>query len=609
MAENHDLAHAMARLDALTDWERRPRNKMRVGLEPMRDLAARLGDPQRSFRSIHVAGTKGKGSVSALIEAALAHAGLRVGRYASPHVERITERVSVQGHDVDEPTLARALNWALDAYEAGRTAGTPAVDATWFDLLTAAAFIIFAETQREWAVIEVGLGGRLDSTNIVDGEIAVVTNIALEHTEILGHTRAAIAGEKVGILKPGAVLITTLDAADEAGRVVQARADQLGARVKRTRLDLSAPIEQINFALAAAVLGELRRKGVSGRSGEPVGAALLDGDTRLAARLPGRMERFDVEVGSKRLPVVMDGAHVPFNIGAVLRDLTLAPDLSGPCVAIVALAADKDAQGFVAELAKRASTIVFTDLPGSSRGRSPVELRALAELLGLVSEVEPERKASAQARARTGSPGQRLAPGHRLALSRRGAQKRGRRGGSDVRRNGRRAWLRPVARRRARLMAQEASLMTKARSALSTVFGFSDFRPGQEDVLAATFAREDVLAVMPTGSGKSLLFQLPAIVRGGLTLVVSPLIALMRDQVAQLREAGVEAASLNSSSDPDERRGIARGLDERSLRLLYIAPERLLRDDTIAALRKAKVDLSRHRRSALRLAMGPRFPP
>ena len=172
--------------------------------------------------------------------------------------------------------------------------------------------------------------------------------------------------------------------------------------MKRTRVDVSAPIEQINFALAAAVLGELRRKGVSGRSGEPVGAALLDGDTRLAARLPGRMERFDVEVGSKRLPVVMDGAHVPFNIGAVLRDLTLAPDLSGPCVAIVALAADKDAQGFVAELAKRASTIVFTDLPGSSRGRSPVELRALAESLGLVSEVEPERKASARARARTG---------------------------------------------------------------------------------------------------------------------------------------------------------------------------------------------------------------
>jgi dihydrofolate synthase/folylpolyglutamate synthase len=392
MAENHNLARAMKRLDALTDWERRPRNKMRVGLEPMRDLAARLGDPQKSFRSIHVAGTKGKGSVSALIEVALAHAGLRVGRYASPHVERITERVSVQGHDVDEPTLARALDLALNAYEAARNAMTPAANATWFDLLTAAAFIIFAETQREWAVIEVGLGGRLDSTNIVNGEIAVVTNIALEHTEILGDTRAAIAGEKVGILKPGAVLITTLSADDEAGRVLQTRGDELGARVKRTRVDPSAAIEQINLALAAAVLGELRRKGVSGRSGEPVGAALLDSATRAAARLPGRMERFDLEVGPRRLPVVMDGAHVPFNIGAVLRDLALAPDLSGSCVAIVALAADKDAKGFVAELAGRASTVLFTDLPGSSRGRPPVELQALAESLGLTSEVEPDAK-------------------------------------------------------------------------------------------------------------------------------------------------------------------------------------------------------------------------
>ena len=390
MAENHHLTQAMARLDALTDWERRPRNTMRVGLEPMRDLAARLGDPQKSFRVVHVAGTKGKGSVSALIEAALGGAGLRVGRYGSPHVERVTERISVQGHDVDEPTLARALNQALDAYQATRAAGTPAADATWFDLLTASAFLIFREARVEWAAIEVGLGGRLDSTNIVDGEVAVVTNIELEHTEILGKTRAAIAGEKVGILKPGAVLITTLGTDDEAGRVLQAKADALGSRVKRTRVDASAPIAEINLALAAAVLGELRRKEVTGRSGEPVGAALLDSAARAAARLPGRMERFDVEIGRGRVPVVMDGAHVPFNIGAVLRDLALARELSNPCVAIVAIAADKDARGFVAELAKRASTVLFTDLPGSSRGRSPAELKALADSLGLASEIEPD---------------------------------------------------------------------------------------------------------------------------------------------------------------------------------------------------------------------------
>jgi ATP-dependent DNA helicase RecQ len=140
-------------------------------------------------------------------------------------------------------------------------------------------------------------------------------------------------------------------------------------------------------------------------------------------------------------------------------------------------------------------------------------------------------------------------------------------------------------------MTSDAELMVKARAALATVFGFSAFRPGQEDVLAATLEGKDVLAVMPTGSGKSLCFQLPPIVRERLTLVVSPLIALMRDQVAQLREFGVEAASLNSSSDVDERRRVSRGLSDRSLRLLYIAPERLLRDDILVSLKEASIDL------------------
>jgi dihydrofolate synthase/folylpolyglutamate synthase len=394
-AQNLNLARAMVRLDALTDWERRPRGMMRVGLEPMLDLAARLGDPQKAFRSIHVAGTKGKGSVSALIEAALKHAGLRVGRYGSPHVERVTERVSLAGREIDEPHLARALDRALDAYEAAREANTPAANATWFDLLTAAAFIAFAEARLEWAVVEVGLGGRLDSTNIVMGEVAIVTNIELEHTEILGDSRPAIAGEKVGILKPGAALVTTLGPEDEAGRVLQGRADELACPVIRTRLDAAATIEETNVALAGAALDQLGVRRVrthSAAAGEAVGARFLDAETRAAARLPGRMERFDIAAGSRRLPVVLDGAHVPFNLRAVLRDLALTPDLSGPCVAIVALAADKDAKGFVSELGERASAIVFTDLPGSSRGRPPAELKAFAASLGLSSEVEPDPK-------------------------------------------------------------------------------------------------------------------------------------------------------------------------------------------------------------------------
>ncbi len=390
MAENCELKEAMARLDALTDWERRPRKFMRVGLEPMLDVAARLGRPQDAFRAVHVAGTKGKGSVSAMIEAALARAGLKVGCYASPHVENVTERVSLQGQAVDEPTLARALTQALDAYEEARGAGTAAAEATWFDLLTAAAFLIFRDAGVEWAVVEVGLGGRLDSTNVVNGEIAVVTNIGLEHTEILGETRTLIAREKVGILKPSAVLVTTLLPDDEAGRVVHARADELGSPVVRVNPGDGATIEEINVALAGAVLDELGKKGVAGRDGRPISSGLIDSKTLAAARLVGRMDRIDIEAGASHVSVVFDGAHVPFNLAAVLRDLARFSDLAGPCVAVVALASDKDAAGFLRELKRRASAVVFTEPHAASRGRPASELAALAGALGLRSEVEPE---------------------------------------------------------------------------------------------------------------------------------------------------------------------------------------------------------------------------
>jgi dihydrofolate synthase / folylpolyglutamate synthase len=134
------LTEALARLDSLTDWEHRLRGSMRVGLEPMKDLMQRMGNPHESFHSIHVTGTKGKGSVCALIAAGLLRAGWRVGCYSSPHVECVTERVSILGHPTDEDELARALMRALDEYDAARRFRTPGYDATWFDMLTAAAF-------------------------------------------------------------------------------------------------------------------------------------------------------------------------------------------------------------------------------------------------------------------------------------------------------------------------------------------------------------------------------------------------------------------------------------------------------------------------------------
>ena len=140
-------------------------------------------------------------------------------------------------------------------------------------------------------------------------------------------------------------------------------------------------------------------------------------------------------------------------------------------------------------------------------------------------------------------------------------------------------------------MSAGEMLLEKARVELSHVFGFPSFRPGQEEILRAVLGGEDVLAVMPTGSGKSLCFQLPPLAREGLTLVVSPLIALMRDQVAQLRELGVSAAALNSASEAIERQRIFSALENRSLRLLYVAPERLTRDDTLEMLSRLPIDL------------------
>ncbi|MFT4000665.1 MAG: Mur ligase family protein [Rhizobium sp.] len=403
MSQSHSrqaLSDALRRLDQLTNWERKPRGEMRVGLEPMLDLMQRLGNPHRSFRAIHVAGTKGKGSVSALVEAGLLRAGWKVGRYASPHVDRVNERVSVLGQEVGDDALAKAIMQVLDCYESAKRAATAGEDATWFDVITAAAFVVFADAGLNWVVVEVGLGGRLDSTNVVFGEIAIVTNIALEHTEILGGTREAIAREKVGILKPGAVLVTTLAANDAAGEVLQQRADELGCEVLRTDLRKDATIADTNIALVGLVFDHLGRQGErvhpGSEAGQPIGAWLLEPAVVAKARLPGRMERFDFALppalrnGRQAVPMLMDGAHVPFNIEAVLRDITRSPGVGGDCVALVALASDKDAPGFLGVLSRYVSHAVFTEASGSGRAHAAEELDALWTSMGMAGEAEPD---------------------------------------------------------------------------------------------------------------------------------------------------------------------------------------------------------------------------
>ncbi len=348
---------------------------MRVNLEPMADLMERLGNPHKAFRSIHVAGTKGKSSTCALLQTGITKAGIRVGRYLSPHIDHICERVSVNGHPVSEDQLADAVEASLQAFDHAKAEGTAGNNSTWFDLLTASAFLVFQKAGVEWAVIETGLGGRLDSTNIVPSDVQVITNIELEHTEVLGSTRSQIAFEKAGIIKPASHVITPLTDRDEAGRVIQNRADELGATVLRPEEFEGSTILERNVALARLALDATRT--LDSR----LGSWLLNDEAITRAFLPGRMEIRTERVGGTAVPVVFDGAHVPFNLAAVLNDLETVIKKSS-CIAVVALASDKDAEGFLRVLQQNHIEAIFTT--ANSRSRSPAELADLGSRLGLV---------------------------------------------------------------------------------------------------------------------------------------------------------------------------------------------------------------------------------
>ena len=361
----HRLPEAIARLDALVNWERRDRDAaMRRGIEPVADVLERLGGPAGRFRAVHVAGTKGKGTTSSLVATALAKAGKKVGLYTSPHVDRIHERIRVDGRDVEDSTLARALDLALGARERALAEGTPGAAATWFDLVTAAGFLIFAEAEVEWAVVECGLGGRLDSTNVVRGEVCIVTNIDLEHTAVLGASLAAIAREKGGILKRGSTLVTgvladpRLPPAEDPSHVLDGIARELPCPVLRPR-ELAPTMLGRNIDLARLALDELGAREVRDRDGWLVEGRLLDPETIRAARLPGRLEK--LLHGGVR--VVIDAAHVPSSVGMVLEELGGDPDLPGRPVAVVALGRDKNAREIFRILAAATDTVVCTTVP------------------------------------------------------------------------------------------------------------------------------------------------------------------------------------------------------------------------------------------------------
>lgn len=355
----------LERLTALRNWEAQPRLRMQQTIAPMRDLMARLGDGHKTLSAIHVTGTKGKGSVCAMLESALHGAGLRVGRYTSPHIHDITERISLRCRPISLSDLRERLEIVLDARDQATLAGTPAAQATWFDVITAAAFVSFSQAKLDWVIVETGIGGRLDSTNVLDARLCVVTNVALEHTEVLGSTVEQIAREKAGIFKSGCRVVTAVDPGTAVFNVLNAQAQQLAVPLRTVPRCKGVTLQ--NTRIAGVVLDELGRMGVRAvRSKGNIDASWLDEEAIAAASLPGRLQRCEVRGPSRAIPVLMDGAHVDIAVQAVLEE---AADMPWGCeapVVLFALSQDKDAHRMLAAMKGKVKHIVCSSLPHRS---------------------------------------------------------------------------------------------------------------------------------------------------------------------------------------------------------------------------------------------------
>jgi dihydrofolate synthase/folylpolyglutamate synthase len=360
----------------------------KLGLERIVAVLAALGNPERAYRVVHVAGTNGKGSTCAMIDAGLRAAGVRTGLFTSPHLIEPTERIQIDGIPVSAGDFERAFNVVHEVAEKLDLDCHP----TYFETVTAMAFWLFREKQAHTAVVEVGLGGRLDSTNVVNPALTVITPIDFDHEAYLGHTIEAIAGEKAGILKPGVSAVFSRQR-PEALKVLEARAAQVNARVthfedfeirdlvvdaRGSRFSgIVCPLageHQVDNAVTAALA--LRALGVS-----PAGIA--------EARWPGR-----IEYVSPNPDIILDGAHNPAGARSLARYLERF--YAGRRIWLVYGAMrDKAIDEVAGVLVPLAAELVLT-APDTSRALRP---KALQEFAGR-GQIEPTVEAAiAYARA------------------------------------------------------------------------------------------------------------------------------------------------------------------------------------------------------------------
>ena len=336
---------------------------IKLGLTNVRELLSRLGDPQRQFRSVHVAGTNGKGSVSAMTASILKAQGYRTALYTSPHMVDFRERVQVDGLPISRKQLCRLAKEVKGQVD-DMCLAKPEACPTFFEATTALAFLHFAELGTELAVVEVGMGGRLDATNVIDPECTAITRIGLEHRRYLGDTLGKIAFEKAGIIKPGVPVVTTEHDSEALG-VIRDRASELASPMRivaegvdfklldsslqgirllllRNGMKVSLPLigsyQASNAGLAFAMVECLRSRGIA-VSDEAVRRGLE------TVTWPGRME-----LVRRRPDVLLDATHTPQGAETVAEDLRRLA--KGRIILVMGVLDDKDLEGVVSPFAR-----------------------------------------------------------------------------------------------------------------------------------------------------------------------------------------------------------------------------------------------------------------
>mgnify|MGYP000754854153 CR=1 FL=1 len=372
---------------------------IKLGLDKMQNILGDLGNPHNQYPCIHIAGTNGKGSVAASLSAILHAAGYRVGLFTSPHLVKFNERICINSRQISDEQV-------VNAYEAVKTAGNAEREATFFEISAAMALYEFARQQVDWAIVETGMGGRLDATNVVQPAVSIITNISIEHKEYLGNTLAKIAAEKAGIIKSGVPVVTGVEQ-KSARAVLETVANQKEAplyrmgeafrtrrtsdrenrftyfgtrhiwRNMKTRLIGDHQVKNAAIALAAC---ETLMASQAVRLTEPV---IRDG--LLATRWPGRLE-----IVSRQPLVILDGAHnlmAARNLGQFLRNSDI---LAGREVTLViGILDDKPWEAMLQSLVPPCKRVILTQ-PEIDRALPAETLLPVVKKMAATVEIIPD---------------------------------------------------------------------------------------------------------------------------------------------------------------------------------------------------------------------------